>query len=146
MLSIGTVFDNGHVFKGFSIFIESNENSQKRCLESLDGVAHVWSSQTYKLASSTNPVFEHPDPAGGQGKLHTTTTQKKFNSSAFHELTGVNELHSRGITGRGVVVAVLDTGIDYLHPGLGGGFGPEYRQYRYVSPCQCLPHLLMKKS
>jgi minor extracellular serine protease Vpr len=32
-----------------------------------------------------------------------------------------------GYTGMGVKVAVMDTGIDYDHPDLGGGFGPEYR-------------------
>ncbi|MDY6862697.1 MAG: S8 family serine peptidase, partial [Thermodesulfobacteriota bacterium] len=28
-------------------------------------------------------------------------------------------------TGKGITVAVVDTGIDYRHPDLGGGFGPE---------------------
>ena len=31
------------------------------------------------------------------------------------------------VTGKGILVAVLDTGIDYRHPDLGGGFGPEYK-------------------
>jgi minor extracellular serine protease Vpr len=35
-----------------------------------------------------------------------------------------NEL---GLTGAGVKVAVMDTGIDYHHPDLGGGFGPGFR-------------------
>ena len=29
--------------------------------------------------------------------------------------------------GEGIVVGTLDTGIDYLHPALGGGFGPGYK-------------------
>ena len=32
-----------------------------------------------------------------------------------------------GATGQGIIVAILDTGIDYDHPALGGGFGPAYR-------------------
>jgi subtilisin family serine protease len=35
-----------------------------------------------------------------------------------------NEL---GYTGEGIKVAVMDTGVDYDHPDLGGGFGPGYR-------------------
>lgn len=33
----------------------------------------------------------------------------------------------RPVTGQGVRVAVLDTGIDYNHPDLGAGFGPGYK-------------------
>jgi Subtilase family len=29
--------------------------------------------------------------------------------------------------GRGITIAVIDTGIDYTHPSLGGGFGPGFR-------------------
>ena len=31
------------------------------------------------------------------------------------------------LTGAGVTVAVMDTGIDYTHPNLGGGFGPGFK-------------------
>ena len=31
------------------------------------------------------------------------------------------------VTGKGVIVAVLDTGVNYSHPDLGGGFGPGYK-------------------
>ncbi len=32
-----------------------------------------------------------------------------------------------GITGEGIVVGILDTGIDYMHPDLGGGIGEGYK-------------------
>ncbi|PKP51669.1 MAG: hypothetical protein CVT92_12135 [Bacteroidetes bacterium HGW-Bacteroidetes-1] len=32
-----------------------------------------------------------------------------------------------GMTGDGIVVGILDTGIDYLHPDLGSGYGPGYK-------------------
>lgn len=32
-----------------------------------------------------------------------------------------------GVYGDSVLIAILDTGIDYLHPDLGGGYGPGYK-------------------
>jgi len=32
-----------------------------------------------------------------------------------------------GTSGAGIVVAVIDTGVDYTHPALGGGFGPGFK-------------------
>jgi minor extracellular serine protease Vpr len=43
-------------------------------------------------------------------------------------MTGADVAHSElGLTGAGVKVAVMDTGIDYNHPDLGGCFGPGCR-------------------
>ncbi|MBT9260102.1 MAG: S8 family serine peptidase [Clostridiales bacterium] len=43
------------------------------------------------------------------------------------DMTGASIAHQMGYTGRGIKVGVIDTGVDYLHPDLGGGFGPGYR-------------------
>ncbi|KAG6147868.1 hypothetical protein E4U28_005871 [Claviceps purpurea] len=40
-----------------------------------------------------------------------------------HVMTQVDKLRAKGITGQGIKVAVVDTGIDYLHPALGGCYG-----------------------
>jgi subtilisin family serine protease len=42
-------------------------------------------------------------------------------------MSGVDKAHAAGFTGSGVTVAILDTGIDYNHPSLGGGIGPAFK-------------------
>ena len=42
-------------------------------------------------------------------------------------MTGADVAQNAGWTGLGVKVGVMDTGIDYHHPDLGGGFGPGAR-------------------
>ncbi|KAL0939944.1 serine endopeptidase [Colletotrichum truncatum] len=44
-----------------------------------------------------------------------------------HKHTGVDKAHEAGIFGKGARVAVIDTGADYNHPALGGGFGPGFK-------------------
>ena len=40
-------------------------------------------------------------------------------------LIGADMLHQDGIAGEGTAVAIIDTGVDYLHPSLGGGQIPN---------------------
>ncbi|KAJ3205250.1 hypothetical protein HDU67_008940 [Dinochytrium kinnereticum] len=52
----------------------------------------------------------------------------KFTPESIHSLTGVNDVRQKlGLTGKGVKVAVIDSGIDYTHEALGGGFGPGFK-------------------
>ncbi|OAQ60157.1 subtilisin [Pochonia chlamydosporia 170] len=44
-----------------------------------------------------------------------------------HVMTGVDKLHKQGYFGTGLRVAVVDSGIDYKHPALGGCFGKGCR-------------------
>lgn len=39
-------------------------------------------------------------------------------------MTGVDKLHLQGIQGAGVNIGIIDTGVDFTHPALGGCFGP----------------------
>ncbi|KAK7692412.1 hypothetical protein QCA50_004037 [Cerrena zonata] len=48
-------------------------------------------------------------------------------SESTHILTGVDKLHAQNILGKGVKIGIIDTGIDYTHPLLGGGIGPGHK-------------------
>ncbi|KAH9219798.1 peptidase S8/S53 domain-containing protein [Leptodontidium sp. 2 PMI_412] len=41
-----------------------------------------------------------------------------------HAMTGVDKLHSEGIKGKGITVAIMDTGFDYKQDALGNSIGP----------------------
>jgi len=38
-------------------------------------------------------------------------------------MTGVDKLHDQGFIGTGVQVGIIDSGVDFTHPALGGCFG-----------------------
>ncbi len=44
---------------------------------------------------------------------------KKMDTQS-HALTGVDQVHNAGFTGRGVTIAIIDDGIDAAHPAFGG--------------------------
>lgn len=45
-------------------------------------------------------------------------------SLSTHIMTGVDKLHEEGLYGDGVKIGIIDTGVDYTHPVLGGAIGP----------------------
>ncbi|KAL0581765.1 hypothetical protein V5O48_000242 [Marasmius crinis-equi] len=48
-------------------------------------------------------------------------------SDALHYLTGVDKLHAAGVTGKGIKIGIIDTGVDYRNPALGGGLGSGFK-------------------
>jgi subtilisin family serine protease len=60
----------------------------------------------------------------------TTVNPQTFDpqKEAIHTITGVLDARYKlGLTGEGISVAIIDTGVYYLHPALGGGFGPGFK-------------------
>ena len=93
------------LFNGLSITASRSDINK---IKSLTGVAAVW------------PVAVIEAPPQGSGASPELTTALA--------MTGADIAQSElGFTGEGVKVAVMDTGIDYDHPDLGGCFGPGCR-------------------
>ncbi|KAK0437979.1 pyrolysin [Desarmillaria tabescens] len=48
-------------------------------------------------------------------------------SLSTHVMTGVDKLHEEGLSGKGIKIGIIDTGVDYTHPALGGAIGPGHK-------------------
>ncbi len=95
------------LFNGVSVTIPA---SQVPKLSRLEGVKAVYPNETVSLP---------PTSPGEMPELNTAIN-----------MTGVGVAQSElGLTGQGVKVAIMDTGVDYHHPDLGGGFGPGFRVF-----------------
>ena len=66
-----------------------------------------------------------------------------------HQVSGIDKLHAEGYLGQGIQVAVLDSGVDYTLPVLGGGFGPGHKVnkgYDFVGDVSLYSSYLMSGS
>ncbi|KAK4517454.1 Transmembrane osmosensor [Mucor velutinosus] len=103
-------------FNGISVDIDtSNEEIHTAALKSLLDRSDV--EAIYPVRTIERPKVT----LGGKGS-------KKAPSVLPHALTQVDKVHSElKNKGKGIFVGVLDTGVDYLHPALGGGFGKGFK-------------------
>lgn len=119
---------------------ESTVEQVLQGLVGVDGVSRAW---PLRLIPRPGPVTRKDDGGGvSQGSARTaaalaSTLAKRDGvspppPSAYandnfdpHVMTGVDKLHNQGIIGSDAIkVGVVDTGVDYLNPILGGCFGP----------------------
>ncbi|KAJ3411267.1 hypothetical protein HDV05_002451 [Chytridiales sp. JEL 0842] len=74
--------------------------------------------------TTTNVIHSRAAPK----PLARAEAAQRGSGELFHSLTGVNEAREKlGLTGKGIRVAVIDTGVYYLHPALGSGFGKGFK-------------------
>ncbi|KAG8929169.1 hypothetical protein FRC01_004741 [Tulasnella sp. 417] len=108
-------YDAQDVFVGAAVNVASDEDLVK-----LASISHV---------KSISPVYLHPRPQPVKSHIVTGKQDDNLPTDTFstHKMTGVDKLHGEGIYGKGIKVAVIDTGVDYLHPALGGGFGKGFK-------------------
>ncbi|KAG8915766.1 hypothetical protein FRC01_003515 [Tulasnella sp. 417] len=111
--SIRREYNTPGIFVGVAIDVES-----ERDLAALADVAEV---------VSISPVYIRPHPKLVGSRRLKTKNSYALDSFAPHTMTGVDKLHAEGILGQGIRVALIDSGVDYLHPALGGGFGPGFK-------------------
>ncbi|QRV96029.1 pyrolysin [Ceratobasidium sp. AG-Ba] len=68
-----------------------------------------------------NYIRELPRNPASQGGSSNPVVSDPLST---HQMTGVDKMHAKGVFGNGITIGIIDTGIDYTHPLLGGKFGP----------------------
>ncbi|KAG0262538.1 hypothetical protein DFQ27_002281 [Actinomortierella ambigua] len=102
------------IFNGASINVNSQHDG--KALARIPGVKHVWPLEIIEQPINVNLGYPKE------------LLELKPELATAHEMTGVNILHHKyKYHGKGVKVGVIDSGIDYKHPALGGCFGKGCR-------------------
>lgn len=118
------------LFNGASFEISEYSDSTLEKLKNRQNVKNIWPARYLKLLEYKSAPAVAP-------------------SWNPHSFTGVKQLHDRGLSGKGVTVAVIDTGVNYDHPALGGGIGDGFKiagGYNYVGNGYYIDELHPNKS
>ncbi|KAH7310745.1 peptidase [Stachybotrys elegans] len=123
-LHLRHTFDDA-AFHGVSVVLDDVDDVDKlRTLPGVENVFPVEQLMVNRPATTETTTQEAPSVRKRAAPLsHATPSREEIDWNTPHSVTGVDRLHAQGIFGEGVRVAILDTGIDYLHPALGGCFG-----------------------
>ncbi|KAI1075345.1 subtilisin-like protein [Whalleya microplaca] len=115
---------NYSLFKGASIQFNDIDRAEEEAvkLNRLASVKQVWPNRVYSLP---NDEVIWTGRRGGENYIQNVKRQLGNDTFTPHVMTQVDKLHADGIAGKGVKIGIIDSGVDYTHPALGGCFGPE---------------------
>ncbi|MCC3649377.1 S8 family serine peptidase [Cytobacillus oceanisediminis] len=100
-----------HAFNGVSMTLPANQI--KNLLKS-KAVKTVWSNETFTIDPPAQENESEPKKAD------------EYNMANYTPYDGLDRLHAKGFTGKGIKVGILDTGIDYNHPDLKDAYKGGY--------------------
>ncbi|EJP62369.1 serine endopeptidase [Beauveria bassiana ARSEF 2860] len=121
----------GEAYKAVSITLENA--SKINDVASMDHVVKVYPVEMHSLGGvtpSNDGAPKHEKHHSSIGKISKRQAMRhalrETNTTAYppHAMMQVDKLHRKGITGKGIKIGMIDTGVDYEHPALGGCFGP----------------------
>ncbi|KAF3804736.1 Minor extracellular protease vpr [Colletotrichum gloeosporioides] len=103
-------FDSS-LFRGVSVDVHDANSTSVDQIKAIEGVSQVWPAGLFTIPPTSEAVISNSDRP----------------TWSPHNTTRVNEVHQKGQKGDGVIVAMIDSGVDYNHPALGAGFGPGFK-------------------
>ncbi|KAH6685767.1 subtilase [Plectosphaerella plurivora] len=121
-------FAYGPLFNAVSFEVEGSLTTEpeklRRRLAELPGYKHIWPVeiiQAPKVVGDLDIFTMDSTKASGAEKSRRQNGDFVFPP---HEMIQADRLHAEGYTGNGTRIGVIDSGFDYLHPALGGCYGP----------------------
>ncbi|KAH8812518.1 peptidase S8/S53 domain-containing protein [Xylogone sp. PMI_703] len=120
-------FINPDLYLGLSIQVTSpgSDDEIRSQLLAIPGVTSVASVHTVAVPNITTQDTSSFSPHPPQ--LSSPKPGKGANLASALQMGGVDKLHNLGIKGAGIRIGIVDTGVDYRHPALGGGFGKGHK-------------------
>lgn len=105
--------------------IEAEQESALRGIPSNKIVKRY--TKTFNGAVLENVSLADINKLRKSGEVKRVYVDRKVKASLFNSVPAIHvpEVWAQGYTGKNVKVAVIDTGVDYTHPDLGGCFGTE---------------------
>ncbi|KAK1656725.1 peptidase S8/S53 domain-containing protein, partial [Colletotrichum godetiae] len=133
--SVRHEFKNADYFYGLSI--NAKDSIDVDTLLALPQVKKVWPNRYYDrpepVGSSRGSKTANPSvPVGVQSiQLRDAARVVTINGTSdvlsSLKMTGADQVHAQGLTGKDIKIGFLDTGVDWRHPALGGGFGEGFK-------------------
>jgi len=112
------------LFSGASFTIKGAVNAEAAAatIASSPRVKNVWPVTTIAVPDDNVVSVGQSNIA----QVHQSTSKRQVGNFTYdpHVMTQVDLLHEAGYTGKGIKIGIVDSGVDYTHPDLGGCFGP----------------------
>ncbi|KAH6988981.1 peptidase S8/S53 domain-containing protein, partial [Ilyonectria sp. MPI-CAGE-AT-0026] len=106
-------FDS-ELFHGASFDLNAADNQTVADIEALDEVERIWPAAYMTIPVSGSAVVQD-------------SSKSSYPAWTAHNDTKVAKMHALGYYGEDVIIALVDSGIDYTHEAFGGGFGEGFR-------------------
>ncbi|UNI16507.1 hypothetical protein JDV02_002936 [Purpureocillium takamizusanense] len=126
------------LFNGASVQLDDLQHADEIAyrMAKSPGVKNMWPMRTYGAPGDRVDWVGTMDETSSSRQAERALLARKAgmggggfgNGSAVddfspHVMMQVDKLRAKGVTGKGVKVAIIDSGVDYKHPALGGCFG-----------------------
>ncbi|KAJ0280160.1 hypothetical protein COL940_006412 [Colletotrichum noveboracense] len=119
---------NYQLFKGVSFRIVNGSNDASNDIPGLIAarpeVKSIWPVRMVTIPT-TKPLYVGKNRTATSGQFVGVNKRQAEEPDTYtpHVMTQVDKLRAEGYTGKGIRIGIVDSGVDYTHPALGGCFG-----------------------